>query len=381
MVCPVVSCRLFRSWSPLILTFVWAATPACERNGEPTAASPAEVEKVSAEPEEPTPSCDASETAAMDPIWDAAISFESDQDLYIVDSFVAAWLFARAERGLTPEWMPIDAKPDADPAGGYRLVEIPPGSPYTHLGLQVGDVVESLNGVVLSSPDRFGFALDGAESLVVLAVYREGTLSKRQYQLVGGATWSRQLADYAGEPDPTVVAEAPSFDDAPDGTVAADPPTGNAAPVPSPRTKRPATGAGARATKPRSSSGSSKPSSSPAGGSASKVQCTSSTRCTIEAAHFKQLVAAPSRLQSQVNVVPAIRNDVFSGYKLKSVKAGSDAARLGFRAGDKITHINGHDLTNEGEALQLYMSLGASRLFKIRYERGGRRLVKTVTVK
>jgi type II secretory pathway component PulC len=118
----------------------------------------------------------------------------------------------------------------------------------------------------------------------------------------------------------------------------------------------------------------------PAPGSGGPVSC-SGTTCTVTKAHFDDLIAAPERLQSQAKVVPAIRNDVHSGYKLNSVKPGSTVAQLGFRAGDKITHVNGYDLTDDVQAMQLYWSLSATKVFKIRYERGGRNAVRTVLVK
>lgn len=59
---------------------------------------------------------------------------------------------------------------------------------------------------------------------------------------------------------------------------------------------------------------------------------------------------------------------------------GSPVHQLGFRSGDKITHINGRDLTDDAQAMALYWSLGSSKVFKIRYERGGRAQVKTVRV-
>lgn len=96
--------------------------------------------------------------------------------------------------------------------------------------------------------------------------------------------------------------------------------------------------------------------------------------------HFESLSASPERLQSQVRVVPAIRNDVFSGYKIKSITPGSSVSKLGFRPEDKLTHVNGYDLTDDVQAMQLYLSLSTTRLFKIRYERGGRSMLKTIVV-
>jgi type II secretory pathway component PulC len=71
---------------------------------------------------------------------------------------------------------------------------------------------------------------------------------------------------------------------------------------------------------------------------------------------------------------------VFSGYKLKTVRSGTAVHQLGFRSGDKITHINGRDLTDDAEALGVYMSLSGTRVFRVRYVRGGATRTKTVTV-
>ena len=110
------------------------------------------------------------------------------------------------------------------------------------------------------------------------------------------------------------------------------------------------------------------------------ARCSSSTRCSIDKAYFDSIVRSPSKLESQAHVVPAIRNDIHSGYKLKTVRSGSAVHQLGFRSGDKITHINGRDLTNDLEAMQVYMSLSSTRSFRIRYERGGAARTKTIDV-
>jgi general secretion pathway protein C len=111
------------------------------------------------------------------------------------------------------------------------------------------------------------------------------------------------------------------------------------------------------------------------------ARCASAQSCTLDKAYFDGLVRSPAKLESQAQVVPAIRNDVFSGYKLKSVRSGSPVHQLGFRSGDKITHINGRDLTNELEAMQLYMGLSNTKQFRVRYVRGSSTRTKTITVK
>lgn len=81
-----------------------------------------------------------------------------------------------------------------------------------------------------------------------------------------------------------------------------------------------------------------------------------------------------------MQVAPAIRNDVFSGYWIRGLRPGSLAGDLGFRAGDKITHVNGHALSDDTQAMALYFSLPTTRSFSIRYERNGTPLTKSVRV-
>ena len=46
------------------------------------------------------------------------------------------------------------------------------------------------------------------------------------------------------------------------------------------------------------------------------------------------MASQESDIQAQADVVPAISNDVFSGYKLKTVRSGTAVHQLGFRSGD-----------------------------------------------
>jgi type II secretory pathway component PulC len=308
-------------------------------------------------------------------VWPLAIAADPDEEhTFVVDSFVAALVFEHIASGAADEWVPV--RPTDRLEGGYRLTSIPDGIPYDAVGLQPGDVVESLNGVVLTGPERFGFALDGAATLAVASIHRDERQFSLKVRLEGGRAWMARLAEYSGEPRDTSDTGGVESGELP---LAADPST-EPAPVAEaggsssrpPAKARPST---SPATRPTATPGAKRPSST-----AAKVQCATSTRCSIDADHFGRLVADPARLEAQADVVPAIRDDVFSGYRLRSVRAGSDVARLGFRAGDKITHINGHDLTQDAEAVRFYLSLPSSKLFKIRYERGGQRLVKTVTV-
>ena len=323
---------------------------------------------------------------------------QTDDATYRVDPFVAALIFEELEAlggGSTLQKFSSDGK-DGTPAAGYRLEGIVEDSLFHRLGLRDGDVIEALNGVVLTGPDRIGFALDGAENVVTLSVFRDGVSFTIAYRFTGGLAWRNLLAEYTGSADPgegvdaaavepTEVAEvepagdpeSPAGDpEMPAGDPGAEPAGGGGGREPA----RPSSG-GARPL-PKPDTKPSKPSkpSTPSTPGKSRVSCDSSSRCTIEKDLFDDMVASPERLSREAKVVPAIRDDVHSGYKLSYVKPGSSVSQLGFRSGDKITHVNGRDLTDELQAMSLYMSLSGTRVFKIRYERGTQKLVKTITV-
>jgi len=180
---------------------------------------------------------------------------------------------------------------------------------------------------------------------------------------MGAMAWNGLRRDLA---PPTEVVLAPPVDDEP--SAPSDLPRGTGA--------DPRGGGGSKSAGGKSKGGSG---GKPKGKSV--AQCSSSSRCTLDKAYFDGLVRSPSKIESQAKIVPAIRNDVHSGYKLRTVRSGSVVAQLGFRAGDKITHINGRDLTNDLEAMQLYMGLSGTRSFKVRYVRGGSARTKTIDVR
>lgn len=66
-----------------------------------------------------------------------------------------------------------------------------------------------------------------------------------------------------------------------------------------------------------------------------------------------------------------------AGYRVGPLAKGSPWRRLGLAEGD----INGRDLTNDLEAMQLYMGLSSTRTFRVRYVRGGSTRNKTIVVK
>ena len=287
-----------------------------------------------------------------------------DDGTYRVDPFVAVFLYERLHADLDP-LRRVDA--DGPRPAGYQVGALEPDDVLAALGLQEADIVEKLNGVPVASAEQLELALDAAENRLTITIFREDLSFTNSYRFEGGLAWRNVIA---GEPEPTPEAEP---EPEPEPEVEPEPEPDRA----SKRSSSKRSASRSSRPTPRKPSSSSRPTQPRA---SSDIRCAGATSCTITKRKFDDLRASPSALQSGVDIVPAIRNDVFSGYKLKRVSSRSPIHALGFRAGDKITHVNGRDLTNDAQAMALYWSLGSSKVFKVRYERGGRKLVKTVRV-
>jgi hypothetical protein len=305
-----------------------------------------------------------------------------------VDAYVAALVTEQLRRSPLP-FMPwrSDGSDPARPSAGYRVGPLPPDSPWAALGLREGDIVQAVNGVSTEDAGWADEALRRAENQVTVSVYRDDVSISLAYRLVGGLAWQALL-------EPQGVAGAAGGDEG-DILAVADPPPADADPEGLRGTGVGGGGGGGDGGGGGGGSGAlspSRPSVSPGAGggggstrptppkAATVAQCSSPDVCSLDKAYFNGLVASPSKIESQADVVPAIRDDVFSGYKLRTVRPGSAVDQLGFNSGDKVTHVNGYDLTNEADALQLYVGLSGPRVFKVRYVRGGSTRTKTIKV-
>lgn len=304
---------------------------------------------------------------------------------YRVDAYLAALIVDQLRRDPLPftSWRG-DPSETAKPELGYRVGPLAADSVWARLGLAEGDIVHEVNGARMTDAGWISAALARGENQVTVTVFREDLSFVLSYRLMGGLAWDAIRVEHVS---PVAIADAtidpePAEPDAPIGA-----PNGGIDPTP-PSGVGAGAGGGSRGGSSRGGDASGKtPSSRPSsGGSAPKpkasgvARCASASRCTIDKPYFDSLVRSPSKIESQANIVPAIRNDVHSGYKLKTVRSGTAVSALGFRAGDKITHINGRDLTDEYAAMQLYLGLSSMRSFRVRYVRGGSTRTKTIDV-
>ncbi|MFO0631287.1 MAG: PDZ domain-containing protein [Nannocystaceae bacterium] len=343
----------------------------------PTAPSDAKTVPVAAEPIH----LDAEQAALDAALRHAIVRTNPAEASYRVDPFVAALIYEQLRAGVGPTLTPLQAPIADGPSAGYRVGAIAHGGLFERLGLREGDVIVALGGRELHARDQISLALDGAGNQLTVKVFRDGETFVNRYQLTVALAWTEIIAA-EGDSAPAGAVEPAA---APDDEPATDAPPSE--PSDTAGADAPAHGGGGSG-----GGGGSKPPegpSKPAGGGKpvtptpsgpADVSCESSARCTVREAYFDKMVGSPAALQAQATIVPAIQDDIFSGYKLKSVKAGSAVAKLGFRAGDKITHVNGKDLTDDLQAAQVYFALGSTDVFKVRYERGGSKLVKTIVV-
>lgn len=338
------------------------------------AQAPADATK----PPGPATAAPASPSSLLGGVIPQAMEREVDAgNTWRVDAYVAALIVEQLRKSPLPftPWR-SDGPVAGRPSAGYRVGPLATESPWTALGLREGDIVQTVNGVSTEAPDWSTQALQRAENQVTVTVYRDDVSITLAYRLVGGLAWQALVQPQA----------AGAIDD---GALAIADPPAEAGDLEDPfLPPRPSTGGGSGAhdgpySPPRPSTGGggggggSTPPSAPKG---TVARCRSADVCSIDEGYFDGLVASPSKMQAQADVVPAISNDVFSGYKLKTVRSGTAAHQLGFRSGDKITHVNGRDLTNDAEALGVYMSLSGTNLFRVRYVRGGSTRTKTITV-
>ncbi len=359
--CAVPRDRRFLFW-PVVLCASWLT--ACDDAAvSPTPKS--EAPAAAPVPEQPP-------VAAPPPGFDAALARgivlpSQDDATYRVDPFIATLVYERLRADITPfAWVESDGPAPA----GYQVGPFDEADVFARLGLESGDIVEALNGLPLQTSDQRELALDAAENRLTVTIFREDLSFTNSYRFDGGLAWRDVIGGVdvsaaSGEPAPTEPDPGPGEAESPEQPANAERPS-------TPKNKK------GRTTRPPSTP--KRPSPRPSVPTSSDIRCASGSACTITKRKFDDLRSSPSKLQKGVDIVPAIRNDVFSGYKLKRVTSGSPVHQLGFRSGDKITHVNGRDLTDDAQAMALYWSLGSSKVFKIRYERGGRKQVKTVRV-
>ena len=330
----------------------------------------------------------------------------SGDGTYSVDAFVATLIYDEL-RLHAARHCELVTNEQPGPTG-YRLRGIDDHSLLSQLGLADGDVVTAINGIAMRNAQAIGAALSGAGSLVTVRAFRNDYGFVLRYRIAADRAWRSIVGTEASAGQDTNASVAPTGDAQRPGEV--DPPRpevpsrpdhdkpsdteppsakdknpSSARPKPTTPNNRPRPGSQVR-PKPTPNvrpEGNPKPDPRPQKPKPDNpdVKCSTSGHCTITRAEFQRLTGSPERTRRELDIVPAIRNDVHSGYKMRRVPAQSTAHALGFRAQDKITHINGAFVANDAEALRLASTMQSTRTFRVRYERRGVARIKTIVVR
>ncbi|TPV92369.1 MAG: PDZ domain-containing protein [Myxococcales bacterium FL481] len=316
---------------------------------------------------------------------------------YRVDPFVAALVYDELRENGRHFALRVPASPRH--RGGFRLRRVNGHPLLSRFGLRDADVLVALDEHDLSTVTDLGTLVGPRARQVTLRVVREDHTIVLVYRLATALAW-RDIVGPAAASSP----EALDPSGAPEASPS-DPFAGQtegetvAAANPASPTTSPSNSAAAKPSRPRPSSKSTSSSKPPAKSSTrpkptiepsrpdtvpspkTGVRCSTPGHCTISRATFAQLTSTLDRTRRTYGIVPAIRNDVHSGYKVKKVPANSPVAALGFRPGDKVTHINGVYVADDAQALTLLPMLQSTRTFRVRYERRNVARVKTILVR
>jgi type II secretion system protein C len=89
-------------------------------------------------------------------------------------------------------------------------------------------------------------------------------------------------------------------------------------------------------------------------------------------------LANPASLMGEVQLLPALVDGKWAGFRARWVKEGSLVASLGLRSGDTLTRVNGVSLDSPERVLSLLQALATTRRFEVELEREGKRVVEAI---
>jgi membrane-associated protease RseP (regulator of RpoE activity) len=301
----------------------------------------------------------------------------ANEGLYEVDAFLAA-LVVEDLRSARPS---VTLAPVVENGLqiGYRITGVREGSVYGAVGLLDGDVIESINGVVLEGPDQVAGAILASERVAALQVTRAGVSSVRELRVAPGLAWQNLLTVRSGAaPAELAAGTGPNEPGPPDlSGEPVDPPVLPVLerPQPGKPSKDYMAGKGQPGWHPPQTG---KP-AQPAGGTApasGAIQCAGDGSCTISRREFDAAVADPDKLTKQVQISPAP-----GGYRLYGIRNGSQVSQLGFRNGDIIKSVNGTSVDDQFGLLALYSGLGSTSSYRVGFQRGGSTQSKTIRIR
>ncbi|MEH6571000.1 MAG: type II secretion system protein GspC [Halioglobus sp.] len=94
----------------------------------------------------------------------------------------------------------------------------------------------------------------------------------------------------------------------------------------------------------------------------------------------QQLYENPQSLAEVVRVSAVRENNTLKGYRIDPGKSAEQFTQLGFKAGDVVTSVNGINLDNPGNTMQLYQLMRSASEAVFDLERAGQNLTLTVSL-
>jgi type II secretory pathway component PulC len=111
------------------------------------------------------------------------------------------------------------------------------------------------------------------------------------------------------------------------------------------------------------------PQADPLADAAKAIECDEAReRCTVTADFAERVRQHSTRVASQVRVTRVA--GTVRGIRIDAIDAGTIAERVGLRAGDVVTHVNGTAIGSAQDAMLLYMSVRSAQRFVVQYQRG-----------
>ena len=104
----------------------------------------------------------------------------------------------------------------------------------------------------------------------------------------------------------------------------------------------------------------------------SQIRATGPRSFQVDRAFVERVMADPTTAREGQAVLKRVDGRVV-GFELQRLRPGGWAAALGLQVGDRLTSINGHDLTSPARAIQAYSTLRRSNSLDLTRERAGQR--------
>lgn len=111
------------------------------------------------------------------------------------------------------------------------------------------------------------------------------------------------------------------------------------------------------------------------------IRAVSDTEFEIKRGVVDLVLNNPIRSARGARVVPSVKGGKVTGFKLYAIRPFSIYAKLGFKNGDTLHSVNGHELSSPDKALDAYSKLKTATELTLRITRRGQNISIRYTIK